>query len=326
MGTIATKLLFAGIVCILAAIVGGGLEAFNIKISPIQSWRRQVGLGLAGAVLIAVWYFWPTPLHATPTIWGPAKQRPPGVCLETCDGDFIPWNALKKEIEEAVLRQVVELPDDSTVKVADCGNKKDWTINVVDRDEKFLGYLWFGPDPDREWAWDGLVRVGLAAQECPASRRSVATVWETFARYSDRTYRRQRPTHPVTPQETRWGPVDALGPGVCLGSCGGQFVPWSMLRVEIERRLLPQVEGVSKQSIVRLAALHGKDNWNVLIVDEAGAQKGKVWFGPDPGRPNWPYDGLVRVGTISDTGTPVVWGIFQRYSDGSYRARATGGP
>jgi len=57
----------------------------------------------------------------------------------------------------------------------------------------------------------------------------------------------------------------------------------------------------------------------VKILDPGGKEIGHVWFGGDPTDEKWNYDGLVRLGlTISDT-EHVVWQVFQRYSDGSYR-------
>jgi hypothetical protein len=49
----ATTLLTAGIACIVAAIVGGGLKAFGLEIPALASSRRQIGLGLFGAALLA---------------------------------------------------------------------------------------------------------------------------------------------------------------------------------------------------------------------------------------------------------------------------------
>jgi hypothetical protein len=49
----ATTLLTAGIACIVAAIVGGGLKAFGLEIPALASSRRQIGLGVFGAALLA---------------------------------------------------------------------------------------------------------------------------------------------------------------------------------------------------------------------------------------------------------------------------------
>jgi hypothetical protein len=48
-----TPLVTAGIACLIAAIIGGGLKAFGIEIPVLESGRRQVALGALGAVLLA---------------------------------------------------------------------------------------------------------------------------------------------------------------------------------------------------------------------------------------------------------------------------------
>src|SRR5205823_5139901 len=55
-------LLILGIVCIIAAIVGGGLSAFGIVIPLLNSIRRQLLLASFGLVLLAVTLF----ITATP--------------------------------------------------------------------------------------------------------------------------------------------------------------------------------------------------------------------------------------------------------------------
>jgi hypothetical protein len=50
---VATTLLTAGIACIVAAIVGGGLKAFGLEIPVLASSRRQAGLGAFGLALLA---------------------------------------------------------------------------------------------------------------------------------------------------------------------------------------------------------------------------------------------------------------------------------
>ena len=48
-----TLLLTAGLACVIAAIIGGGLKAWNIEIPTLKSVRRQVVLALFGILLIA---------------------------------------------------------------------------------------------------------------------------------------------------------------------------------------------------------------------------------------------------------------------------------
>jgi hypothetical protein len=48
------NLLVAGIACIMAALIGGGLRAFTIEIPLLSSVRRQIMLGLFGAFLMTL--------------------------------------------------------------------------------------------------------------------------------------------------------------------------------------------------------------------------------------------------------------------------------
>jgi hypothetical protein len=45
-------LLTAGLVCIIAAVIGGGLKAFGIEIPALQSTTRQILLGTLGLILL----------------------------------------------------------------------------------------------------------------------------------------------------------------------------------------------------------------------------------------------------------------------------------
>jgi hypothetical protein len=48
------KLLIAGIVCVIAAIVGGGLKAFGIEMPILANRSRQFGLGVFGIILLVI--------------------------------------------------------------------------------------------------------------------------------------------------------------------------------------------------------------------------------------------------------------------------------
>jgi hypothetical protein len=54
MSDLQTPLLLAGIACIVAAVVGGGLKLLGAEFPLLQSFTRQVLLAVAGAVLIVV--------------------------------------------------------------------------------------------------------------------------------------------------------------------------------------------------------------------------------------------------------------------------------
>ena len=47
-------LLTTGLACIIAGIIGGGLNAFGIKIPVIRTWTRQIVLVLFGSLLAFV--------------------------------------------------------------------------------------------------------------------------------------------------------------------------------------------------------------------------------------------------------------------------------
>jgi len=51
---LSTTLITAGVACIIAAIIGGGLKAFGIEIPLLQSKKRQVLLGILGIILIGL--------------------------------------------------------------------------------------------------------------------------------------------------------------------------------------------------------------------------------------------------------------------------------
>lgn len=63
-------LVILGVICVIAAVVGGGLSALGVQLPPILSVRRQVVLGLVGIglVILGKWGSQPFPVPApTPT-------------------------------------------------------------------------------------------------------------------------------------------------------------------------------------------------------------------------------------------------------------------
>lgn len=116
-------------------------------------------------------------------------------------------------------------------------------------------------------------------------------------------------------QLTRWGPTDGRSPGILITNSGAnEFIPWTELKPDVERRLLCQLGlHLPANCSVELDEFHGRENWLVRILDREGKPLGYVWFGTDADK-EWAYDGLVRVGNENC----VVWQTFQRYSDGSY--------
>jgi hypothetical protein len=67
-------ILVAGLACLIAAIVGGGLKAFGIEVPVLQSRARQVILGVAGIALV---FFGKVP-QRNQNISSPVQQVIPG--------------------------------------------------------------------------------------------------------------------------------------------------------------------------------------------------------------------------------------------------------
>ena len=118
------------------------------------------------------------------------------------------------------------------------------------------------------------------------------------------------------PQKTLWGPNNRKPAGICITSSPtGEFIPWAELKLEIETGLFNQLgRHIPPNCTAFLDDYKDRRNWLVRIIDPEGKQIGYVWFGTNADN-NWAYDGLVRVGDDRY----VVWQVFQRYSDGSYR-------
>lgn len=137
--------------------------------------------------------------------------------------------------------------------------------------------------------------------------------WEEISQYGLRH-------SPPEPQKTFWGPNFGMDPGIYIANSGiGEFVPFKELKPEIETTLFNQLgEHIPPKCTAGLADWHERPNWLTTIIDPAGNKVGAVWFGTDPDD-NWAYDGLVRVGVALSDDEAIVWQVFQRHSDGSYR-------
>jgi len=92
------------------------------------------------------------------------------------------------------------------------------------------------------------------------------------------------------------------------------------VHAELEEGLLIYLGRVFDETplTVVLGDFKGRKNWVIHIEDADGKHLGYVWLGGDPYK-DWGWDGLVRVGEALDDDRHIVWQIFQRYSDGSYR-------
>jgi DNA-binding winged helix-turn-helix (wHTH) protein len=136
--------------------------------------------------------------------WGVPHGRDAGIIILN-DGAFIRWEALKPDIDRLLIPQLqtsqgLNLPEGTRAELASLpGKPPGWFVELRSPEPEniMLGHIWFGKDPDRGWIEDGNVRVGDAAGTTAPGR---FIVWQTYARYSDGTYRRIETPRQSTPQ------------------------------------------------------------------------------------------------------------------------------
>ncbi len=125
----------------------------------------------------------------------------------------------------------------------------------------------------------------------------------------------------ITPakQKVFWSINQGSPAGVFINSFKGQFIEWSVIKKEIETKVISQCPRIIPVgSTVEVGDFYEKKNWVIWIYDKKGNEIGSVWIGGNPLN-KWFLDGMVRIGkTISDTEWEV-YQVLQRYSDGSYR-------
>lgn len=121
------------------------------------------------------------------------------------------------------------------------------------------------------------------------------------------------------PQFIHWAVDDGKAPGTVVDEPSVEFVPWSVLQREIHTKLLPQAaRAIPLGSRAEPAPFHGRGNFRIFLMNPKAEVIGRVWFGKDPYR-NWGYDGLVRLGNAPTDYEAIVWQVYQRYSEGTYR-------
>ena len=122
--------------------------------------------------------------------WVPDHDGSAGIVIRSARNQFIPLAQLKIEVETRVLPQVYSLPVGSTIIVkdhlTDGGVKKNWLVRIVNPRGRIIAGMWFGGDPEKEWAFDGLIRVGPHRIQDAKPHR----VWEIYQRFSDGSYRK----------------------------------------------------------------------------------------------------------------------------------------
>ena len=73
-----STLLTAGLACLIAAVVGGGLKAFGVEIPLLATWPRQVALFILGLALCTIAFTMrPAPPPAHPTEPRPSSPNRP---------------------------------------------------------------------------------------------------------------------------------------------------------------------------------------------------------------------------------------------------------
>lgn len=116
--------------------------------------------------------------------WADHVTGPSGIILDDDETQFVPWEKLRGEIEEELLPNVRMVPVGSTVELGDYFGRKEWIIRIIDQNGLEVGNVWFGGDPLKDYAYDGLVRLGI-----PTEDKTVRpTVWQVFQRHSNGLY------------------------------------------------------------------------------------------------------------------------------------------
>jgi hypothetical protein len=124
--------------------------------------------------------------------WGPVDGAAPGIFVIYAEDStkakvFIPWSELQPEIEKRLFPQVGQIPMGSHAEVVAFKGKDNWLVRATGPNGAVVAYIWFGSDPQNGWIFDGLIRAGTSSPD-----GSHAVVWQTFQRYSDGSYLRQR--------------------------------------------------------------------------------------------------------------------------------------
>jgi len=131
-----------------------------------------------GIVEISNLLLQPYPGHVR---WAPVDTGQPGINFLVNDSlpeSFIPWFELEDEIRTKLLTQVIQVPEDYNLELNTFKGKPNWRIRI-EKLGTIIGHIWFGPNPENGWKFDGFVRIG---------KPEGTEVWQTFQRYSNGTY------------------------------------------------------------------------------------------------------------------------------------------
>ena len=87
-------------------------------------------------------------------------------------------------MEERVISQCPKrITQDCKIILKSFYEKKNWTVNVENKDKEYVCSVWLGSNPQVKWKPDGLIRIGYNFNDTHWE------VWQTFQRYSDGSYK-----------------------------------------------------------------------------------------------------------------------------------------
>jgi hypothetical protein len=113
--------------------------------------------------------------------WGPNNGRQPGMLIREPHVEFIPWSDLQPELSMRVLRNIDQIPEGSTLRIAPSRNgATNAIIEVVSPTQQVVAHVWIGGNPLHGFAEDGLVRVGFWGKP--------VEIYATFERHTDGSY------------------------------------------------------------------------------------------------------------------------------------------
>lgn len=121
-------------------------------------------------------------------------------------------------------------------------------------------------------------------------------------------------------QKIYWGVNQGLPPGAYVDNISGEFIPWKKLKGELEKKVINRYPKlIAPNSKAEMADFYGRKNWLIHITDKDKKVLGSVWIGSNP-YANWENDGLVRIGKSIDDNHWIVYAVFARLPDGTYKS------
>jgi hypothetical protein len=126
----------------------------------------------------------PSAIGGQKIFWGVNQGMNAGAFVNDINGEFIPWEQLKQEIEErAIIQCPRKIPVGSFIEKFSFYGKEDWVINIKSKEGRIIGSVWIGGNPAKNFEQDGFIRIGKTESD---------TKWEVYqviARFPDSSYR-----------------------------------------------------------------------------------------------------------------------------------------